>query len=291
MIYLIIIYPLILLSVATRAPRQITADDWYNKGIEFFIMKKCNEALQAFDKAIELSSQYINAWINKGFILNNLGKYEEAIAAFDTVISLNPKSIDAWYNKGFVLDSICKYDKAIEAYDKAIELDPQCIGAWNNKGIALSKLGRYYEAIVAFDRAIELNPQYVNAWNNKANAFSAQFNYEESVKAYDKAIEIDPNCAKAWYNKGCDSLLNSNTAKPMTPMTGPLRSIQVMLWPGITRALLSWALANILMLRLHSRRQRGWDIMTNWLIRSTLHLFKSSIGSELSCDFDEMLSQ
>ena len=42
-------------------------------------------------------------WYNKGVDLGRSGKFDEAIKAFDKAIEINPKNIDAWYNKGLAL--------------------------------------------------------------------------------------------------------------------------------------------------------------------------------------------
>ena len=62
---------------------------------------------------------------NKGNALNNLNKYDEAIKAYDKAIEINPQNSMAWYNKGNVFTNLNKYDEAIKAYDKAIEINPQ----------------------------------------------------------------------------------------------------------------------------------------------------------------------
>jgi len=66
-----------------------------------------------------------------------LGKHDEAINAYDKAIELDPKDASAWYNKGHALNRLEKHDGAIKAYDKAIELDPKYASAWYNKGNAL----------------------------------------------------------------------------------------------------------------------------------------------------------
>ena len=43
------------------------------------------------------------AWYNKGLALDNLNKYDEAIKAFDKAIEINPKYSAAWDNKGVFL--------------------------------------------------------------------------------------------------------------------------------------------------------------------------------------------
>ena len=63
-------------------------------------------------------------------ILGKSGKYQEAIEHFDKAIELDPNYVDAWYNKGVVLDNLGEHEEAIECYDKALELDPNNADAW-----------------------------------------------------------------------------------------------------------------------------------------------------------------
>ena len=60
--------------------------------------------------------------------------HDEAIQAYDKAIQLDPKFARAWYYKGSSLSNLDRYDKAMEAYDKAIELDPKYAWAWNDNG-------------------------------------------------------------------------------------------------------------------------------------------------------------
>jgi len=57
---------------------------------------------------------------NKGVALSRLGKYNEAIEVYDRALQLDPEYVSAWNNKGVVLSRLGKYAEAIEAFDRAL---------------------------------------------------------------------------------------------------------------------------------------------------------------------------
>jgi Flp pilus assembly protein TadD len=113
------------------------------------------------------------SWNDKGNVLAMQGKYDEAIKAFNEAIQLDPNNSATWSNKGNVLSLQGNYNESIKAFDEAIKLDPNNAGAWNNKGMDLYDQGKYDEAIKAFDEAIRLKPDYARARQNKDDANSA----------------------------------------------------------------------------------------------------------------------
>src|SRR5660397_114170 len=120
--------------------------------------------------------------LNKGFALNRLGKYQEAITAYDKALEIDPQNLEEfyekhfdkllWNNKGLALYNLSKYLEAITAYEKALKIDPQFKIAWKNKGSALTILGKYHKAINEFDKALEIDPQDKLALINKEIALN-----------------------------------------------------------------------------------------------------------------------
>ena len=194
--------PAIPLNITTDEIESKSAAVWFNKGFALSSLGRYDEALQAYDRAIEIDPSLAAAWNNKGLALYDLGKYYEAIKAYDEAIRLYPNFADAWSNKGITLIKQGKHDEAIKAYDEAIRLDPNHVDTWYNIGWALDDQGKYDEAIKAYDEAIKLDPNYVDAWNNKGNVLNAQGKYDEAINCFDKSIRLDPNFAGAWNNKG-----------------------------------------------------------------------------------------
>ncbi|MDD1752717.1 MAG: tetratricopeptide repeat protein [Methanotrichaceae archaeon] len=177
---------------------------WVSMGIDLVKLNKYDEAIKAFDEALDLDPMSATAWSGKGTALQKLGKDDEAITAFDKALDLDPMSATAWSGKGYVLQKLGKDDEAITAFDKALDLDPMSATAWSGKGYILQKLGKDDEAVQAYDKAFQLDPASISAttWSNKGAAYLNLSKYDEAIQALDKANELDPEYARAWYNKG-----------------------------------------------------------------------------------------
>ena len=83
-----------------------TGTDWFSEGISLSNQMKYEEAIIAFDKAIEIDPNLIDAWFNKGNILCKLGKYEDAFKAYNKVKEINPKDNRPWYADPDILNYI-----------------------------------------------------------------------------------------------------------------------------------------------------------------------------------------
>ena len=129
-------------NIIHRDPNDINA--WVNKGFALNALKRYDEAISTFQKALELDS-YFYVWNGLGIVYTTKQKYEEALQCYDKALKLDPKYTDAWYNKGQVYDYLQKYEEALQCYDEILELDPKYKDAWNSKGNAYKNLQRYPE--------------------------------------------------------------------------------------------------------------------------------------------------
>jgi predicted O-linked N-acetylglucosamine transferase (SPINDLY family) len=91
--------------------------------------------------------------------LYELRRYDEAIIQYDKALILKPDYAEAWSNKGVTLHGLEQYKEAITHYDRALSLKPDYEDAWINKAVALQELKRYPEAIAHFDKALSLDPK------------------------------------------------------------------------------------------------------------------------------------
>jgi tetratricopeptide (TPR) repeat protein len=177
-------------------------NDLFAAALGLFEIGRDEDALAAFDRAIELDPKDVRAWIGKGFALKSLGRYPDSLVAHDRVIELDPNFANVWVSKGDVLRDLGRHEEALAAFHRVIELDSKHIDAWVAKGKCLLRLGRYDDGLTAFDQALELEPNLAGAWLEKGNALEDLNRFEDALTAFARAAELNPKYAKAWVGKG-----------------------------------------------------------------------------------------
>ncbi len=176
---------------------QLHLDDsvnWDLRGVALQGLNRHAEALASFDKAIEFKPDYQYAWMHRGNALSALGKYEEAVASYDRAIQIQHNFYQAWVKRGAVLsDFLKRHAEGIASLDRAIQIKPDDPYAWHRRGFALFGLKRHAEAIACFDKAIEINPNDAAAWSARGLALIVLDRYKEALEAFEKAQAISPN--------------------------------------------------------------------------------------------------
>jgi tetratricopeptide (TPR) repeat protein len=81
-------------------------------------------------------------WIPKGNAHLNFGRYNDAVNCYEKAIEMNPYLVDAWKKKGLALRYLGMYKESVECYDKAIRICPLDDNAWLSRGVAKRALQR-----------------------------------------------------------------------------------------------------------------------------------------------------
>jgi len=214
--------------------QELTSEDWYKKGLDLSESGSYEEAVKAYDKAIEIEPENATFWFAKGQGLlsttygpiglrgeERTAAEEAAIKAYEKAVQIDPNYTDAWICKGFILLRIAtrnstvdlnKCNESLNSFDKALELNPRDTIAWQGRGTLLLSLNRVDEAIESYDKALEIDPSNIGASQGKAQALAALGRKSESAKAYDESLEIadrdietansTENLSQAWMMKG-----------------------------------------------------------------------------------------
>lgn len=95
----------------------------------------------------------------------------EAVNVYERVIELAPDHYEAYNNLGMIYFALGEDELGIQFFNEAIRLAPMESFLHNNLGYALLKRGYNSEAAGAFERALQLDPENIHARNNLKSAY------------------------------------------------------------------------------------------------------------------------
>jgi tetratricopeptide (TPR) repeat protein len=75
--------------------QEKTAEDWYRRGQELMENGSYEEALRAYDSAIELDPEDARVWMGKGDTQMRMGDYDESLATYENALDLINESLEA----------------------------------------------------------------------------------------------------------------------------------------------------------------------------------------------------
>jgi len=104
-------------------------------------MKRWDEAVQPFEQAIRLRSNYPEAWNYKGVALANQGRQTDALSAYRQAIKLRPNYSVALKNLGGLLHRLGRLDEAVAAYRQYLKHNPNASDVLSDLGVALFHKG------------------------------------------------------------------------------------------------------------------------------------------------------
>lgn len=106
------------------AETENTAERWHELGMAYFQRLKFHLAVEAFDRALHLDPQNLEARFHRGVALSIMGKFGQAIQDFSEVLRHRPNHFAALYNRGRLLARLRRYEEAIADFRRAVDLDP-----------------------------------------------------------------------------------------------------------------------------------------------------------------------
>lgn len=179
---------------------------WNNYAIMMAETGRMELALPAWDKAIRLDPQFIDAMSSKAHALWTSGQYTEAEALCRRALAINPDFRDAQMNLGNALASQGQYEDALAIWRALTDKSPNDAQAWNNIGNALRETGRLKDAEEACRKALEVDPRLVYAMNNLGNTLRDQGRPQDAEEWFRKAVSLKPDYAEAQNNLGVSLL-------------------------------------------------------------------------------------
>jgi Flp pilus assembly protein TadD len=216
-----------------------------NRGMEFYLEKKHDKALDYFRQAALKSPETIPIQTNLANVLldndyyseaaeicrkligNNaaisgsvyailggavyeLGNFTESAAYFQKAVELEKQNAGYYNNLGIALFRAEDKKAALVAFENAVKKKFNFPDALNNYGVTLVKLGRNKEAAQKFQQAITQKPDFAKAHSNLGIAFSYIGKKKQARKSFLEAVRLKPEWSLAHYNLALSYLIEGN---------------------------------------------------------------------------------
>ena len=184
-----------------RDPR---AEYLYSLGTALRHQMRFEEAVNVFDKAVQLKPDKAELWTALGRALVDLERKSEALLSFQHALALNPHSWDAAHESGTLLNQMGRREEALAHFMRCAELKPNHAAddatTFNNIGNTLQMLGRGEEALPWLDRALDARPDFAEALSNKALALTQLRRFDEAFACYARVKALAPDHAVSNWN-------------------------------------------------------------------------------------------
>jgi tetratricopeptide (TPR) repeat protein len=187
-------------ATIARNPNSWSA--YNNLGRIIFQEGKIDEAIEQYQKALEINPAHAEAHSNLGVALAEKGKIDEAIVHFQRALELKiqPDAGRVYNNLGLALFRKGQVDEAMVYFQKALEIHPDSVSARYNFGNALLQKGLVDAAIVQYRQALEIQPDNAEYHNKLGSALLRKGLMDEATVHFQKALEIRPDYPSAGYN-------------------------------------------------------------------------------------------
>ncbi|HEY4078570.1 MAG TPA: tetratricopeptide repeat protein [Rhizomicrobium sp.] len=149
------------------------------------------DALAAFDRAIARGQT--EGWTGRGVVLQKLRRFDEALESYHRALALEPRNAEALNNSGVIHCELGDPMTALAALDAALRLAPDSWQTHNNRGNALRDLGQPDAALESYDAALVRKPDYADAYYNRGDVLMSMRRYQDAAGAYADAAAAQPD--------------------------------------------------------------------------------------------------
>jgi len=123
---------------------------------------KTEEINEILAKAQTLPAVTSETYVRFGRIFFDLQKYPQAIKAFDRAVEMDPQNIDALGRRSLALGAVGKIDEAIRDIYMVLKARPYDAMVYRNLGIFLERKGDITGAIKAYRAGLQIEPNNEN---------------------------------------------------------------------------------------------------------------------------------
>ena len=179
-------------------------------GYIFFNLKKYEQAVEQWEKAVTINPQFVFALNNLGNVFSKLKKFDKAVEYLNKALKINPNFFESYYTLSEIFFKKKDYEKSLININKALDLKPDNLTIIKIKIELFLKLNKKKNLLKFLDDAIKYHPENAELYNYKAKIFSELGMNSQSRNTYKTVYMLDPNFPYVLGNIVNDKLTNCN---------------------------------------------------------------------------------
>jgi tetratricopeptide (TPR) repeat protein len=142
-----------------RLPTVGDAIGWFERGCELDAnSENWSEAIEAYEKALELAPDYADAYCNLGAVRYNQGQRAAARRAFEACLGHEVDHVEANFNLANVLEEQGEDGAALAHYRRALASDPHYPDLHINLALLYEKIDRPRAGLDHWRRYLQIEP-------------------------------------------------------------------------------------------------------------------------------------
>ncbi len=159
--------------------------------------KDFSAAVRALKLAIEIEPRSTEAWFNLAYAYSGLHQNDQAVQAYQRTLELQGDLFEAQLNLGILLIEMKQAQASLDHLAKAVDLKPEHARAHHHYARALSLVGQPAAAETQFKEALRLDSGLATAHSDLGQLYLSEKRYTEAHTAFQKAAELDSKLVRA----------------------------------------------------------------------------------------------
>ncbi len=154
--------------------RSRDSDLAFGRGVQLQKQGDLAGARDAYETALKLDPQRIDARSNLGLAYAGLHQYDRAVEAFQGALAIDPKQPAILFNLGLTYLEAGRNENARRTLEELVQAQPANAAARHYLGISLLKLGRVREGIAELEEVVRARSGDLDAACTLASAYIAE---------------------------------------------------------------------------------------------------------------------
>lgn len=201
---------LVYIKKIIAAPNYAVAYNIY--GLYYYKQGIYLEAIDKFNKAIQINPSLSIAYFNRALCKKMLGNERTYNDDFETAIEVDQRVANTYYNRSYYEKSQGDFYSSRDDYKYATGLDANLKHLYYQTSPSKKLLTDYENLFNGFTNAISQTPSDPDNYFNRANFLTLFGEYTPAVIDYNKAVSLSPQNADYLFNRGVARIIKRDSS-------------------------------------------------------------------------------